>query len=67
MTAGPSRAALGEGLGLMKVRRVVTGQEPGGKSVFVSDSEVDPIELSIMPGTAFHRIWGLRRAADASD
>jgi mannose-6-phosphate isomerase-like protein (cupin superfamily) len=42
----------------MKVRRVVTGQDPGGKSVFVSDSEVDPIELSILPGTAFHRIWG---------
>jgi mannose-6-phosphate isomerase-like protein (cupin superfamily) len=42
----------------MQVRRVVTGQEPGGKSVFVSDTEVDPIELSIMPGTAFHRIWG---------
>jgi mannose-6-phosphate isomerase-like protein (cupin superfamily) len=42
----------------VKVRRVVTGQDPGGKSVFVSDSEVDPIELSILPGTAFHRIWG---------
>jgi mannose-6-phosphate isomerase-like protein (cupin superfamily) len=42
----------------MKVRRVVTGQEPGGKSVFVSDTEVDPIELAILPGTAFHRIWG---------
>jgi len=42
----------------MKVRRVVTGQDPSGKSVFVSDTEVEPIELSIMPGTAFHRLWG---------
>jgi mannose-6-phosphate isomerase-like protein (cupin superfamily) len=42
----------------VKVRRVVTGQEPGGKSVFVSDTEVEPIELGILPGTAFHRLWG---------
>jgi mannose-6-phosphate isomerase-like protein (cupin superfamily) len=42
----------------MKVRRVVTGQDQTGKSVFVSDTEVDPIELSILPGTAFHKIWG---------
>ena len=42
----------------MKVRRVVTGQDAAGKSVFVSDTEVEPIELSIMPGTAFHRLWG---------
>ena len=42
----------------MKVRRVVTGQDAGGKSVFVSDTGVEPIELAIMPSTAFHRIWG---------
>jgi mannose-6-phosphate isomerase-like protein (cupin superfamily) len=42
----------------MKVRRVVTGQTAEGKSVFVSDTEVDPIEIAILPGTAFHRIWG---------
>ena len=42
----------------MKVRRVVTGQDAAGKSVFVSDTEVEPIELAIMPGTAFHRLWG---------
>jgi mannose-6-phosphate isomerase-like protein (cupin superfamily) len=42
----------------MSVRRVVTGQLPGGKSVFVSDSQVEPIELAILPSTAFHRLWG---------
>jgi mannose-6-phosphate isomerase-like protein (cupin superfamily) len=42
----------------MKVRRVVTGQDASGKSVFVSDTEVDPVELAIMPGTAFHTLWG---------
>ncbi len=42
----------------MKVRRVVTGQDATGKSVFVSETEVEPIELAIMPGTAFHRLWG---------
>ena len=42
----------------MKVRRVVTGQEPSGKSVFVSDTEVEPIELAILPSTSFHRLWG---------
>ena len=42
----------------MKVRRVVTAQDAAGKSVFVSDTEVEPIELAILPGTAFHRIWG---------
>jgi mannose-6-phosphate isomerase-like protein (cupin superfamily) len=42
----------------MKVRRVVTGQDATGKSVFVSDTEVDPIEVAVMPGTAFFRLWG---------
>lgn len=42
----------------MKVRRVVTGQVDGGKSVFVSDEEVEPITLSISPGAEYHRLWG---------
>lgn len=46
------------GLVEMKVRRVVTGVDVTGKSVFVSDSEVDPVEIAIMPGTVFHRVWG---------
>ncbi|MGH2760121.1 MAG: cupin domain-containing protein, partial [Actinomycetota bacterium] len=42
----------------MKVRRVVTGQMADGKSVFVSDSEVEPVTLALLPGTEFHRLWG---------
>jgi mannose-6-phosphate isomerase-like protein (cupin superfamily) len=42
----------------MKVRRVVTGQDANGKSVFVSDTRVDPIEVAVMPGTTFFRLWG---------
>jgi mannose-6-phosphate isomerase-like protein (cupin superfamily) len=42
----------------MKVRRVVTGQDASGKSVFVADEQVDPITLTLMPGSEFHRLWG---------
>ncbi|MHB8670292.1 MAG: cupin domain-containing protein [Acidimicrobiales bacterium] len=42
----------------MKVRRVVTGQDASGRSVFVSDTVVDPIRLALLPGTEFHRLWG---------
>lgn len=41
----------------MKVRRVVTGHNASGKSVFVSDSEVDAPAYGIMPGSFFHRLW----------
>jgi mannose-6-phosphate isomerase-like protein (cupin superfamily) len=37
---------------------VVTGQTSTGKSVFVSDEEVEPIRLPLMPGLEFVRIWG---------
>jgi mannose-6-phosphate isomerase-like protein (cupin superfamily) len=36
---------------------VVTGQTPDGKSVFVSDEQVDPITLALLPGYEFHRVW----------
>ncbi|HEV2413431.1 MAG TPA: cupin domain-containing protein [Candidatus Dormibacteraeota bacterium] len=42
----------------MDVRRVVTGRTPEGKSVFVSDSQVSPITLDLLPGAEFHRLWG---------
>ncbi len=42
----------------MKVRRVVTGQVDGGKSVFVSDDEVEPVTVTMLPGAEFHRLWG---------
>ena len=42
----------------MKVRRVVTGHDKDGKAVFASDEQVDPITVSLVPGTEFHRLWG---------
>ena len=42
----------------MNVRRVVTGRTPEGKSVFVSDTEVPPVTLDLLPGAKFHRLWG---------
>jgi hypothetical protein len=40
------------------VRRVVTGHDGSGKSVFVSDETVPPIVLGALPGSEFHRLWG---------
>ena len=37
----------------MDVRRVVTGHDTSGKSVFVSDEAV-----AAQPLTGFHRLWG---------
>jgi hypothetical protein len=37
----------------MDVRRLVTGHDASGKSVFVSDEAVAP-----QPRTGFHRLWG---------
>jgi mannose-6-phosphate isomerase-like protein (cupin superfamily) len=42
----------------MQVRRVVTGQTTDGTSVFISDEQVEPITLSLLPGAEFHQIWG---------
>ncbi len=41
----------------MSIRCVVTGQKDG-RSVFVSDKSVEPIMISLLPGTEFHRLWG---------
>jgi mannose-6-phosphate isomerase-like protein (cupin superfamily) len=42
----------------MHVRRVVTGHDPSGKSVFVSDEEVAPFAPALQPASEFHRLWG---------
>jgi mannose-6-phosphate isomerase-like protein (cupin superfamily) len=42
----------------MRVRRVVTGQTATGKSVFVSDDQVEPTTLQLLPGAEFHQLWG---------
>ena len=40
------------------VRRVVTGQDADGKSVFVADEQVDATTLALLPGSEFHSLWG---------
>jgi hypothetical protein len=42
----------------MKFRRVVTGHDPSGKSVFVSDEAVEPTTVQQMPQAEFHLLWG---------
>lgn len=41
-----------------RVRRVVTGQDPSGRSVFASDEEVAPVRLGMLPGWEFALLWG---------
>lgn len=42
----------------MEVRRLVTGHDDNGRSVFVADGTVPPLELELLPGWAFHALWG---------
>jgi mannose-6-phosphate isomerase-like protein (cupin superfamily) len=42
----------------MNVRRVVTGHNASGKSVFVSDETVAPVEIGMMPQFQPHPLWG---------
>ena len=42
----------------MNVRRIVTGQGADGRSFLASDETVGPITVAMMPGAAFHEIWG---------
>ena len=42
----------------MDVRRVVTGHDASGKSVFVSDEKVAPRVPVLLPGSEFTLLWG---------
>jgi mannose-6-phosphate isomerase-like protein (cupin superfamily) len=42
----------------MDVRRVVTGHDESGKSVFVSDEAVAPRSPVLLPGSEFTMLWG---------
>lgn len=42
----------------MSVRRVVTGHDESGRSVFAADEQVEPITVTAYPGWAFHPLWG---------
>jgi mannose-6-phosphate isomerase-like protein (cupin superfamily) len=42
----------------MDVRRVVTGHDASGRSVFVSDDAVGPQLPKLIPAAEFHLLWG---------
>lgn len=42
----------------MSVRRVVTGHDESGKSVFASDEVVEPDRPAPMPSAEFYQLWG---------
>jgi mannose-6-phosphate isomerase-like protein (cupin superfamily) len=42
----------------VNVRRVVTGHDAAGRSVFASDEEVAPIVADLFAGWRFHALWG---------
>jgi mannose-6-phosphate isomerase-like protein (cupin superfamily) len=42
----------------VSVRRVVTGRDQSGKSVFVSDEQVEPNRWPLMPGFEVVQLWG---------
>jgi len=51
----------------MDVRRVVTGHDGSGKSVFVSDDAVTPRTTAMLAGSEFHRLWGGDQTAQFPD
>jgi hypothetical protein len=42
----------------MQRRRVVTGHDATGASVFASDQAMEPVTLALLPGAEFHQLWG---------
>jgi len=42
----------------MGVRRVVTGHDESGKSVFASDQTVEPDRPAMLPSSEFYQLWG---------
>jgi mannose-6-phosphate isomerase-like protein (cupin superfamily) len=51
----------------MDIRRVVTGHDEHGKAVFVSDEQVAPITIALLPENEFHRLWGADTKATFPD
>lgn len=51
----------------MDVRRVVTGHDPDGKAVFVSDVAVAPVTTALAPDSGFHLLWGADAAPHFPD
>jgi mannose-6-phosphate isomerase-like protein (cupin superfamily) len=51
----------------MSVRRVVTGHDASGKSVFVSDETVEPVETMMMPQFQPYLLWGADKTPQFPD
>ena len=51
----------------MKIRRVTTGHNAQGKAVFVSDTAVAGVTFALLPGAAFHRLWGADHVPEFPD
>jgi len=51
----------------MDIRRVVTGHDDAGKAIFVSDEQVAPVTLALLPGSEFHQMWGADSACSFPD
>lgn len=51
----------------MMIRRVVTGHDADGKSVVVSDEEMDGVRIAMMPGSETHTLWGADATARFPD
>ena len=49
------------------MRRVVTGHMPDGKAIVVSDTEVDVIKFTQLPGTEYYKLWGADEAPSFPD
>ena len=43
---------------MKKIRRVVTGHHPNGKSVIASDQEVEGADVPGLPGATLTTLWG---------
>jgi len=42
----------------LEIKRVVTGVDAAGTSVFYEDATLPPTELAIMPGVKLYGVWG---------
>jgi len=40
------------------MRRVVTGTDHDGNSVFAGDDDVEPVTVALMPGASVVKVWG---------
>ena len=43
---------------MTKLRRVVTGHDSAGRSVFVSDEQVEGVPIPSLPTTEIVHLWG---------